>query len=365
MFFNSPKKVGKELAETFRLTTMPAFQSSRVMEQAYTVGQFKYPSGFFQDDYFLGFLVGLLQTYILGSAAANWSNQKKAEVIHQATFFVSGDERLSIKFAKRRQNVLIHEKHPLNEGYNDAVTLAGFALGILNHSEYENNPLLISAIEQAESYQESIGTKQEAVLLFLFTETFMKRVEGAWEDKPANFSQLRIEPGMPLMFKRDIFEFTADGVRSQISQHDDLLNDQVLGYILGFFADALSSKKFNISSQSLAEPIFGPLKARQEAGDVLLENEIELAYSKLEEAVEPIHQELMRKIYGDVDDTRRVRVNAIINDTSKRDDPVNKAFVYGQTEFTAWNKSYDGGYRDGKAPFSLRKYLEGDGWPGI
>ena len=365
MFFNSPKKVGRELAELFRQATVPAFLSTKAMEQANNVGRFKYPSGFFQNDYFLGFLVGSLQTYILGSSAARWSNERKAQVIYQACFFVSGDKRLALEFAERRLNVLMHEKHPLNDGYNDAGTLAGFVQGILPHSEYENNSLLISAIEQAEKHQENIGNRQDAVTLFLFMETFKKQVESSWEDKPADFSQLRIQPGIPLAFSRDIYDFVADCVRSQISQTDDLLDDQVLGYILGVFADALSSRKFNISSQSLAEPIIGPLQARRDAGEDVPENEFELAVSKLEQAAEPIHQELMHKIYGYVDDSRRVRVNTIINDMSKRDDPISKAFIYGQTEFMTWEKDYDAGYRDGKVPFSLRKYLEGEGWPGI
>lgn len=181
MFFNSPRKIGQELASVFRQMAVPAFHGTDAMREAELSGNFKFPAGFFRDDYCLGFLFGSFDIYIFQTAAQKWANDKQQETMFHAAHHVNGEPETWKSYVERRQSVLPNEAHPLNLGHEHGATLAATTLQIIRPQEYDTNPALIDAVEKVNSNGINFTTsKHEEVCFYLFTGTFKAYVDANW-----------------------------------------------------------------------------------------------------------------------------------------------------------------------------------------
>lgn len=181
MFFKTPRKSGAEMASVFRQQAVPAFHGTQSMRDAAVSGTFRFPNGFFGDDYCLGFLFGSLDIYILKTGNPKWSKEKKVETMFHAASLVNNEPDTLKRYGERRDMVLLNDDHPLNKGYEHGLTLAATTLRIIRPEEYETNQALVEAVSKVKKNGLNFTTSEhEEICFYLFTGTLKKHVDEHW-----------------------------------------------------------------------------------------------------------------------------------------------------------------------------------------
>ena len=182
MFFKTPRKVGEELASSFRQVAVPLFHGTEAMKKAELTGEFRFPDKFFDDDYCLGFLFGSFDAYITRTAAEKWNNDKRLDALFHGAHYINGEPETLARYAERRQNVLPNEDHALNTGYEHGLTVSATVLQIIRPEEYDTNPLLIEASTKVE--QQGLrftSNKHDEVCFYLISDTLKAYIDQNWK----------------------------------------------------------------------------------------------------------------------------------------------------------------------------------------
>lgn len=177
MFLLTKNKIATQIALVIMNTLRPTFLFTVYLKD----GVLNPPFGFWTDKYILGFSYGLASLFIQRDfGGTKWSPQKKGEVIIKTFERLTPDWRASLTICNEESMNPVKGNN-FSKGFDDAASLYAITNGILNRSEYEDNPIIKKSVELAKALHGSlsdIGASQQSEIAASFSSlTIQKYIE--------------------------------------------------------------------------------------------------------------------------------------------------------------------------------------------